>query len=370
MKKFENNLIYQIAITLIPGVGPVLAKNLISYCGCVEAVFKEKQQALAKIPEIGPVTAAAIARHQVFSRAEEECIFIDRYKIQPLFYLNDSFPKRLNACHDGPVMLYYKGTFNLNSSRIMALVGTRNATDYGKEMAESLVSAFAMKNIAVVSGLAYGIDICSHKAALKMSIPTVGVIGHGLDIIYPQVHRATAEKMVLHGGLLTEYISGTKPDRENFPARNRIIAGISDGVIVVEAARKGGALITAHLADSYNRDVFAVPGKLNDPYSEGCNRLIKTNKAVLIESAADVEYFMGWDDEKNSRPLAAQRKLFVDFNEEEKILRDVLEKNGSMHIDAICLNSAMPVSKVAMNLLNMEFNGVLKSLPGKRYELL
>jgi len=369
MQKRDTNLLYQVALTMIPGVGPILARNLVSYCGSVEAVFKERQNRLVKIPDIGPVTATAIAKHKVFERAEEECVFIEKYHIESMFFTGDNFPRRLAGCTDAPVMIYYKGNYDLNNSRIIAIVGTRNATDYGKEITEQLVKDFAGKNICVVSGLAYGIDICAHKTAVKNNVPTIGVLGHGLDRIYPQVHKPTAEKMIGQGGLLTEYMSQTNPDKENFPARNRIIAGISDGVIVVEAAKKGGALITAHIADSYNRDVFAVPGKLNDPYSEGCNRLIKTNKAVLIESAADIKYIMGWDNQKVSSKAPIQKKLFIDLNAEEKILTDVLGEKGAMHIDAICQRSELPMSKVAMSLLNLEFNGILKSLPGKMYEL-
>lgn len=370
MKKDSTKLIQQIALTLIPGVGPVLARNLVSYCGSVEAVFKEKHNVLLKIPEVGPVTASAITKHKLFERAEAECRFIEKYTIQTMFFLDDQFPRRLSHCHDAPIMLYYKGNYDLNSSRMLAIVGTRKATDYGKLITEQLVTALANKNICIVSGLAYGIDIGAHKAAIKNNSPTIGVMGNGLDRIYPPTHRQTAEKMITNGGLLTEYMSETNPDKENFPQRNRIIAGISDGIIVVEAAKKGGALITAYIADSYNRDVFAVPGKLTDIYSEGCNRLIKTNKAVLIESAEDVLYIMGWNDDTVAKKAVIQKKLFIDLNEEEKIVMAVLEKKGAMHIDAICTTCELPMSKVAMNLLNMEFNGILKSMPGKLYELI
>jgi len=369
MHNHDQQLLYRIALMLIPGVGTAVAKNLVSYCGSAEAVFNQKQGQLEKIPGIGPVMASAVVRQNVLARAEEECRFIKKSGITPLFYLDEAYPKRLSNCEDAPVMLYYKGNHDLNSSRMLAIVGTRLATDYGKSITEQLVVSLAEKNICIVSGLAYGIDIAAHKAAVTNQVPTIGVLGHGLDRIYPAGHRATADKMAEQGGLLTEYISQTLPDKNNFPERNRIIAGISDGVIVVEAAKKGGALITAHIADSYNRDVFAVPGKLNDEFSAGCNHLIKTNKAVLIESAADIIYIMGWDDEPVKKKPVVQRKMFVDLNEEERMLMNVLEKNGSMHIDAICLSSDLSMSKVAMNLLNMEFNGLLKSMPGKLYAL-
>jgi DNA processing protein len=364
-----GNLLYRIAITLIPGVGDVLAKNLISYCGSAEAVFKQKKSHLLKIPGIGTVTADSIVKHKEFGRAEAEIKFIEKNKIIPLFYLDENFPKRLQHCADSPVMLYYKGSANLNCSRILAIVGTRSATEYGKNFCEKLLNDLAALNVTVVSGLAYGIDICAHKASLKNNIPTVGVLGHGLDRIYPFSHRSTAEKMIHNGGLLTEFLKGTNPDKENFPKRNRIVAGLSDAVIVVEAARSGGALITAEIANSYNRDVFAVPGKVDDAFSQGCNRLIKTNKAALLESAADLVYIMGWEEEKKKGKPNNQQKLFIELNAEEKIIVGLLTADGKMDVDTLSLKSNLPLSKVAAGLLNLEFAGMVKSLPGKIYQL-
>jgi DNA processing protein len=262
------------------------------------------------------------------------------------------------------VILYYKGTAPLNHARMVAIVGTRNASDYGKNFTMKLVDELSDMKAIVVSGLAYGIDITAHKACVNKGMETIGVMAHGLDRIYPQAHSQTARKMAAHGGLITEHISGADPDRENFPKRNRIIAGLCDGVIVVEAAKKGGALITADIANSYNRDVFALPGRIDDTYSEGCNMLIKSNRAALIQSAADIRYIMGWDDEKQTRS-STQKQMFVELNAEEKFLYDFIAASRSAPIDAIVIHSGMQPSKVAGILLNMEFAGVVRCLPGK-----
>jgi DNA processing protein len=358
----------QIAITLIPGVGDVKAKNLISYCGGVEEVFRQKRSQLMKIPDIGPVIAGSITKGNVFRRAEEEIEFIRKYRIKPLFYLSSDYPERLKHCPDSPVMLYYKGNAELNVQRILAIVGTRNATAYGKSVCASLISELKDRNILVVSGLAYGIDIMAHKEALVQGFKTLGVVGHGLDTIYPSVHKQVAEKMVANGGIITEFLSGTKPNAENFPARNRIVAGMSDAVVIVEAALKGGALITAHLANSYNRDVFAVPGRTHDTYSQGCNDLIKTNRAALVESASDIEYIMGWD-EKTSGKAAVQKQLFMNLTGEEEKLVNVFREIPAPGIDTLALKAGMPVSKVTAILLELEFRGIVRSLPGKVYQL-
>jgi len=363
-----TELKYQISITLIPGIGDILAKKLIAYCGSAEGVFKEKKQNLLRINGVGDAIAQAIINQNVYKRAEEEIEFIHKHNIRPLFYLEKSYPSRLKNCYDSPVMLYYKGNSNLNHQKVISIVGTRNMTEYGKAICEKLVQDLVAHSPIIVSGLAYGVDICAHKAALNNNLETVGVLAHGLDRIYPSLHKSTAEKMLQQGGLITDFLSKTNPDRENFPKRNRIVAGMADAVIVVEAGNKGGALITADIANSYNRDVFAVPGKLNDTYSQGCNRLIKTNKAALIESMKDLEYLLGW--QLNDAKKAEQKKLFLTLNKEEEILVDLLRAKGNLPIDELCFESNISLSKLSMLLLNLEFNGVLKSLPGKVYQLI
>lgn len=364
----DDLLKYKIGITLIPGIGDVLAKNLISYCGSIEGVFKEKKTKLQKIPGIGLVLADAIRNHNVLERAEQEIKFIEKYKISPLFYMDEEYPQRLKHCHDSPVMLYYKGKANLNTIRIVSIVGTRNATLYGKKICQDLVAGLADHDVLIASGLAYGVDICAHKAALANGLPTIGVLAHGMDKIYPAVHRSIAEKMLANGGLLTEFLSQTQPDRENFPKRNRIVAGMADATIVVESKDEGGSLITADIANSYNRDVFAFPGRVDDEHSVGCNRLIKNNKAALIESAADVIRLMGWEKQKKKQKAAQQKTLFLNLSPEEETVVAIL-RDKPISIDELCFTAKLNMSKVSLLLLNLELTGVVRSLPGKVYSL-
>ena len=367
--KDERELLYNIAITLVPEIGDIRAKSLIAYCGSAEAVFKEKQGKLLKIPGIGSIVAKAIAEANVMKRAEEEVKFIRNHKITTLFYTDPAYPRRLLHCEDSPVLLYYKGNADLNSSRIVSIVGTRKATAYGKAICQKLIADLTQMNVLVVSGLAYGIDICAHKAAIENGLQTIGVLAHGLDRIYPGVHAPVAKKMIGSGGLLTDFPSCTNPDRENFPKRNRIVAGMSDAVIVVEAGAKGGALITADLGNSYHRDVFAFPGRVDDEFSEGCNFLVKTNRAALIQSAKDIAYIMGWEEKKEKEKKNIQPRLFVNLGEEEQVIVDVLKNKGRVNIDELSILSKLPMSKTATLLLNLEFSGLVRSLPGKMYQL-
>jgi DNA processing protein len=359
---------YQIGITLLPGIGDIIGKKLIAYCGGVEAVFKQKKSALEKVPNVGPKLVDSILSQNVLKRAEEEITFIEKHSILPLFYLDKKYPARLKNCADSPLMLYFLGNADLNVPKIVSIVGTRNATDYGKVMCDKIIEGLTPYDVLVVSGLAYGIDTNSHRAALENKLKTVAVLGHGLDKIYPYANKSLAQKMVDHGGLITDYLSKTNPDRENFPKRNRIIAGISDATIVIEAGKKGGALITAEIANSYNRDVFSVPGRIGDTFSEGCNFLIKTNKAALVQSADDVAYIMGWElpgVAKKSR----QHELFVVLTEDEEKIVKVLRENDLPGIDKIIQQTGLTTSKVAAALLNLEFQGLLRALPGKVYKL-
>ncbi len=359
-------LVYQIGITLIPGVGDVNGKKLISYCGSAEAVFREKKKALLKIPGIGENTVNSIVNQDVLDRAEEEVAFVEKFNIRTLFFTDIGYPKRLKHCIDSPMLLYYKGNADLNAHKIIGLVGTRRATEYGKEICSKLVEDLSYLKVLIVSGLAYGIDARAHQAALQNGLETLGVLAHGLDRIYPQAHKPMAEKMIRSGGLITEFLSKTNPDRENFPKRNRIIAGIIDALVVVESAIKGGALITANIANSYDRDVFAVPGKLSDKFSEGCNFLIKTNKAALIQSAKDIEYIMQWEEQ--AKDLSRQHKLFEELSPEEERIMKLINEKDEVSIDYLVLQSQQSSSKIAAILLNLEFKGMVKSLPGKMYK--
>jgi DNA processing protein len=364
----SENLKYKIALTLIPNIGDILAKRLVAYCGSVEGVFKEKKFALEKIPGIGTAYAKQVIDHSIFDRAEEEIKFMEKNNITPVFYLDEIYPKRLTHCEDSPVMLYFKGDANLNSEKIISIVGTREATDYGRSQCEKLIKDLAEYNPLIISGLAYGIDVCAHKAAMDNNLKTIGVFAHGLDKVYPALHRNIAEKMVEQGGLLTDFKSKTIPDRENFPRRNRIVAGMADATIVIESKKDGGSLITADIANSYSRDVFAFPGKVGDATSEGCNNIIKQNKAALLQSAADIIYIMGWE-QKKKKNAPQQRQLFIDLNPEEEILINLIKEKNSVNIDDLSLLAKMPMSKVSSLLLTLEFSGIVKSLPGKMYRL-
>lgn len=364
-----DNLAYKIAISLIPGIGAVTARNLIAYVGSVEGVFQEKEKNLLKIPGVGEVNAQKVVRQNVLERAKREIDFILKNRIQTYFYLDEDYPARLKNCSDAPIILYFKGNANLNERRIISVVGTRNATNYGKEICEELIRNFSERNypILVISGLAYGIDVHAHKACLKYDVPTVGVFAHGLDKIYPALHAPIAAKMLENGGLLSDFISETNIDRQNFLRRNRIIAGLADATVIVESAEKGGALVTADIANSYNRDVFAFPGRSNDTFSRGCNKLIKFNEAALIENQADIEKAMNWDMKTQSSRVF-QTSLFVELTPEEEKLIDLL-KGGDRFVDEITIETQLPMSKVSALLLGLEFKGLVVSLPGKMYRL-
>lgn len=363
-----DSLKFQIALSLIPGLGPVGAKKLIAYLGSVEAIFQSGENRLMKIPGIGKITAKSIFSQDYIAKAEREISFIQKNNIKVSFYLDDDYPLRLKRCVDAPLILYSKGNVNLNAEKVVAIVGTRNATDQGKQFCNDLVAEMAKNGgYCVISGLAYGIDISAHKACVKYKVPTVGVMGHGLDKIYPSLHKSVADKILNDGGLVSDFVSDTKIERQNFLQRNRIIAGLADATIIVESAKKGGALVTADIASSYNRDVFAVPGRITDTFSLGCNKLIKDNKAAMIECLEDLEYAMSWQADVDL-PRKVQHELFIELSPDEQKIADSLE-SGSMFIDELCQQVGMPGAKVSSLLLGMEFNGVVKSLPGKMYRL-
>lgn len=365
----RNELFYKVALSLVPGIGGVLARNLVAYTGSAEQVFSEPYNALVKIPGIGEINARRIKKNGVFDLAEKELNFIQKYNVEACFFTDKNYPRRLKPCPDAPLIIYYKGKVNLDEQFVVSIVGTRNATSYGKMVCEQLIQAFSERNhpALVVSGLAYGIDIHAHKSALKYNVPTVGVVGHGLDKIYPSLHAETARKMLKNGGLVSDFPSGTKIDPSNFVRRNRVIAGLADATIVIESAEKGGALITADIASSYNRDVFAFPGRVDEKYSRGCNRLIRLNGASLIQGIDDLEYFMGW--EAVDKKKMVQPTLFTDLSLEEKKVAELLQHSGELFIDQISSELKMPGSKVSALLLNMEFKNLLVALPGKMYKL-
>ncbi len=368
--KLDKDLIYKIGIGLLPGVGIITAKKLIAYLGSIEAVFKSTKSQLMKVPDVGSVVADNIVKQDILARAEQELKFIERYKINPVFFTDKNYPERLKNCIDSPLILFVKGNNCFNEQKIISIVGTRNATDYGKAFTEKLIADIAEKHpeTIIVSGLAYGIDIYSHKAALANNLKTLAVLGHGLDKMYPSVHKKYAKEILeKDGALITEFMSESNPDKQNFVKRNRIVAGISDATIVIESGRKGGSLITAEIANSYNRDVFALPGRIEDEFSKGCNFLIKTNRAALLESASDIEYIMGW--ESNTQTKKQQREIKFDFSDDEQKIINLLQEKSELTIDVIASNANMPVSQVASLLLNLEFSGIIRNLPGKVFRL-
>ncbi|MBL7738585.1 MAG: DNA-protecting protein DprA [Chitinophagaceae bacterium] len=365
----NKDLLYQIALTLIHNIGPVQAKILLQQYEPAE-VFKARRTDLEKMEGIGSIRAGNIKDFDDFSTAEEELAFIEKYRITPLFITDAAYPKRLLNCYDSPTLLYYKGEADLNASKIIAVIGTRSHTDYGKQVTENLIADLAELQVTVVSGLAYGIDAIAHKASLKNNLPTIGVLAHGLDQVYPTQHAGLAKDMIKEkGGLLTEFRSKTKPDKHNFPTRNRIVAGISDATIVIETGIKGGSMITAELANGYNKDVFAFPGKVTDSKSGGCNYLIKNNKAVLLTDAQELIEIMNWEETTRKEKGKKQKELFIELTPDEKVITGILNERETVHIDEINLKSGLSSSAVAAAILSLELQNVVVSLPGKRYHL-
>ncbi len=363
-----TDLVHHIALTMVPHIGDIHARELIGYFGNAENIFKARKSDLDKLPGIGEVRARSIKEFKDFKRAEEEIRFIEKYKIEVLVLGAPGYPKRLLNCYDAPLLLYFRGKADLNAEKIVSIIGTRNNTDYGKESAREIIEDLAPYKVLIVSGLAYGVDSIAHKLALKQDLPTVGILAHGLDRIYPDENKTLAREMIMNGGLLTDFMTKTKPDKQNFPKRNRIVAGISDATVVIETSLKGGSMITAELANSYNKDVFAVPGKISDTRSEGCNYLIRTNKAALVSSGKDIIDYMNW----NQLPLKhqPQRELFVELTPDEKVIVQILRQYGITHIDELYVKSGLRSSAVAAAILNLELQNVLTSLPGKLYKLL
>ena len=361
--------LYLIGLTILKGVGDVLARHLLQYFGSAEEVFKAKRPFLEKVPGIGLYTAEQIekARAEALIRAEKELVFIDKNKIRLYAFTEDDYPKRLKECQDAPVVFYYKGTADLSASKIISVVGTRRVSDYGRKLTEELIRNMSemFPELVVVSGLAYGVDVCAHRSALKYNLPTIGVLAHGLDRIYPAAHRNTAVEMVKKGGLLTDFMSETNPDRENFLRRNRLIAGLADATIVAESAEKGGSLVTADIAFSYGRDVYAFPGRTTDECSLGCNRLIQMNKAGLISSAKDLVMSLCWDSDAKA---VAQQSFSFPEKPDHPVIR-LLKEKGEFHVNQLATEMNLPIHKLTPTLFELELEGHIKALPGGLYRL-
>jgi len=362
--------LYRIALTQIKGVGVMHARNLLKVIGDEEAIFRESVSRLEAIPRISRQLIREIRDPEVLRRSEKELEFITKNNLQLLFFTDPGYPRRLTQCIDAPLLLYAKGNTDFNHEKTISIVGTRNATGYGLDYCKKFIREISSKipDIQIISGLAYGIDICAHRAALQHGLSTIAVLAHGLDRIYPQLHRNTAVKMLQDGALLTEFPSETNPDKHNFVRRNRIVAGMADAVVVIESGVKGGSLITADIANSYFREVFALPGRVHDKMSTGCNRLISDNKAVLLQSTDDFIAHMGWET-KEKETLPVQQELFPDLSEEGKQIFSALERSGSMHVNKLAIELNTPVPELFMTLLELEVKNLVESLPGGMYKL-
>jgi DNA protecting protein DprA len=362
----DQDLFYLLALLKVDGVGDIMAKKLLTHCGNAEAIFKTKINQIAAIDGVGSVLLKNFKDKSVFEKANKELEFIKANNIKVSFFQDENYPERLKHCIDSPVLIFSIGNINLKSKKIISIVGTRQITSYGMEFCKKLIEDLAPLDPVIVSGFAYGVDIVAHQLAIDYNLQTIGVLAHGLNQIYPKTHKKYVAKMEENGGFITEFWSSSNPDKENFVRRNRIVAGMTEATIVIESADKGGSLITANLANDYNRDVFAVPGRVTDKYSQGCNNLIKTQKANVLTSAADLVYILNWDIENKVKPI--QKMLFVELDPEEQKVYDFLLKNGKELLDTIALKCDFPIYKISGLLLNMELKGLIRPLPGKLFE--
>lgn len=361
----SQTLFYRLAITMIPQIGPVTFKKLVSHFGTAEAVFQAKRKDFNDLLFLTEDNREHILNKSAHIAAEKEVEFIAKNDIKVLYFKDEEFPERVKIYEAAPAMLFYKGNADLNHHRTIGIVGTRKTTPYGQELCKQIVEEFQRYDVQVISGLANGIDSIAHKKSIEVDIPTVGVLGHGLQMVYPYNNEKLAAEMINAGGVLTEYTSDQGPDREHFPARNKIVAAMCDALLVVESAAKGGSLITARFASNYCKKVFAIPGRKNDTMSAGCNELIKNKKADLAESANDIAKVMKWSTQ--SRVAHIQTRLFIELDDREKEIVNIIKKLDTPSLDRICYETKILNSEMASLLLNLEFKGVIKSLPGKRY---
>lgn len=365
----KNDVYYDLALSQVDGIGAKSLKKLVAHFGSSREVFRRNLAELVSAPGMNISRAEAIVSFSGFDRVDREMRFAEENGIELVSFLDARYPNRLKHCEDGPVVLFVKGGAKLAAGRMLSIVGTRRVTGYGKSMARKIVETVAPHGVTVVSGLAYGVDIEAHRACVELGVPTIAVLGHGLHEVYPVSHTRYALDIVEHGGaLVSEFVAGTRPDRENFPQRNRIVAGMSDATVVVESGKSGGSMITASLASEYNRDVFAVPGRIDDPLSEGCNHLIATKKAKLLTFPAQLLSEMGWLPSASATKKHIQKKIFVDLSPEDEKILGLLREKTRLQIDDLGLEMKMPTSRLLVLLLNLELNGLVRSLPGKVYE--
>ena len=365
----DHDILYVLALQHVPKIGDLTAKKLIGHCGSAEAVFKEKKHNLLRIDGVGEIVVKELFSHSFLEEAEQELKFTKDNQITCLYFTDEDYPNKLKHCIDGPILLFQSGNINLKNQRIISIVGTRKVTTIGAAFCEKLVEQLVPYNPVIVSGFAYGVDITAQKTALKHNLQTVGCLAHGLNQIYPPSHKKYMAEVEKNGGFLTDFWSTDVFDRNNFLKRNRIIAGLSEATIVIESAEKGGSLVTADIANSYNREVFAVPGRITDVQSVGCNNLIKYQKAHMLTNPLDIPYILNWKLEEDKKPTI-QKQLFVELTEEEKIIYNYLKTNNKQMLDVLAIECGIPIYKLAGILLNMELKGVVRPLPGKWFELI
>lgn len=362
----DQDLFYLLALLKVDGVGDIMAKKLLNHFGNSESILKAKTKEIAGIDGVGAVLLKNIKDKTIFEKADKELEFLKADGINTSFFQDENYPDRLKHCIDAPVLIFSSGNIDLNKKKIISIVGTRQITSYGTEFCRKLIEDLVPLDPVIVSGFAYGVDIVAHQLAMENNLQTIGVLAHGLNQIYPRTHKKYMAKMEENGGFMTEFWSSSNPDKEKFVRRNRIVAGMSEATIVIESADRGGSLITANMANDYNRDVFAVPGRVTDKYSQGCNNLIKTQKANVLTSAADLVYILNWDVEKRAKTV--QKQLFVELDPVEQKIYDFLLKNGKELLDIIAVQCDFPIFRISGILLNMELKGVIRPLPGKLFE--
>ena len=365
----NENIFYLLALQKVKGVGDISAKKLLRHFGSAKEIFEAAKKNSIDIPDIGNYIIQQLKFFDQFKRVELELEYIERNNIKITTIFDSDYPSKLFHAPDGPILFFSKGNYKINGKKCISIVGTRNITSYGKRIVAEIIESLVPYNPLIISGLAYGVDIEAHSQALKHNLTTIGVLGHGFQRIYPSIHQKIANQMLNNGGLITEFWHTDIVDRNNFLKRNRIVAGISEATLIIESGEKGGALVTADIANSYNRDVFAVPGRVSDNFSKGCNNLIKNQQAQLITSGDDIIKYLQWDD----KPILnknIQLNLFVDLNADEQKIYDYLLENGKTSLDELSVAIQMPVSKTAQILLQMELNNVINSLAGKQFEVI
>ncbi|WJS95737.1 DNA-processing protein DprA [Flavobacterium johnsoniae] len=362
----DQDLFNLLALLKVDGVGDIMGKKLLQSFGNASDIFKAKNTQLAAVDGIGSVLLKNLRDKTIFQKAENELEFIRKNKINVSYFQDQKYPEKLKHCFDAPILIFTAGNIDFEKKKMISIVGTRQITSYGTDFCRKLIEDLAPLDPIIVSGFAYGVDIVAHQAAMDYNLQTIGVLAHGLNRIYPSSHKKYMARMEENGGFITEFWSDSNPDKEKFVRRNRIVAGMTEATIVIESADKGGSLITANMANDYNRDVFAVPGRVTDKYSQGCNNLIKTQKANVLTNAADLIYMLNWDIKEN--PKNIQKQLFVELEPDEQKIYDFLQKNGKDLLDIIAVECDFPIYKMSAILLNMELKGLIRPLPGKLFE--